>query len=598
MLQPAAAQPPNDPPGLSECEEHTPNCGPKNRIGTTTVASGETETYSNDTYTVTGTVTIESGGTVIVDNATLRFKDGSDGFVVLAGGELRISDSALEPADNQTELNYAIDAQANSTLVMHDSSLLMGRGLKVATEDASLTRNVLEAMALAMHLNGVSIRLEDNEFVDNDVALNATGGAPTIHGNVFVNGTYGIRDWRTNPTITNNSFRGPHYGIWHEQSESTLSGNDLEDNGVPPGAGIAVVDTESPVIEDNVIRNYHTGVLIINARAFIRNNTIETSVTDGIRVETNTLTMDIQGNVIRDNGRDGIRLMDATDVPVFENDVHSNGGTGILVLDSTGISIERNLVHDNGGDGIRVKSTPSVVVSSNEVESNDGSGILVDALSFSATIDNNEVHESGAHGIETQSNGTVLSGNLVTESLGGDGVRVVGAAGVSIDETESRGNADAGFRFVNASSLAVADVLASANVDGVVVVGAASGNLTRANASANTRDGFAFDSEGQQAMTELHLARAIGNGRDGVRNADGNATRSVDGWFEDNGAFGANNLDANVSIDLRYSYWGSGSGPTHASNPNGAGDAVSDGVLFDPWLTVPPGSAPPPAMIA
>ena len=38
-------------------------------------------------------------------------------------------------------------------------------------------------------------------------------------------------------------------------------------------------------------------------------------------------------------------------------------------------------------------------------------------------------------------------------------------------------------------------------------------------------------------------------------------------------------------VDATQCWWGSGTGPTHASNPNGTGDGVSDAVLFDPWST-------------
>ncbi len=54
-------------------------------------------------------------------------------------------------------------------------------------------------------------------------------------------------------------------------------------------------------------------------------------------------------------------------------------------------------------------------------------------------------------------------------------------------------------------------------------------------------------------------------------------------------SFGIQNSDPATSIDARNNWWGDPSGPRHPSrNPNGLGNAVSDGVLFDPWLTEPP----------
>ncbi len=38
-------------------------------------------------------------------------------------------------------------------------------------------------------------------------------------------------------------------------------------------------------------------------------------------------------------------------------------------------------------------------------------------------------------------------------------------------------------------------------------------------------------------------------------------------------------------MDARQNYWDDPAGPTHFSNPGGAGASVGDGVMFDPWLT-------------
>lgn len=52
-----------------------------------------------------------------------------------------------------------------------------------------------------------------------------------------------------------------------------------------------------------------------------------------------------------------------------------------------------------------------------------------------------------------------------------------------------------------------------------------------------------------------------------------------------NTAFGVNVWDqtGTSSINATNNWWGSATGPTHSSNSDGTGDAVSDNVLFDPW---------------
>ncbi len=57
----------------------------------------------------------------------------------------------------------------------------------------------------------------------------------------------------------------------------------------------------------------------------------------------------------------------------------------------------------------------------------------------------------------------------------------------------------------------------------------------------------------------------------------------------DNALMGIKRSAGDTPVDARYNYWGDPSGPNHPTlNPSGAGDSVSDYVLFDPWLTAPP----------
>lgn len=52
-----------------------------------------------------------------------------------------------------------------------------------------------------------------------------------------------------------------------------------------------------------------------------------------------------------------------------------------------------------------------------------------------------------------------------------------------------------------------------------------------------------------------------------------------------NTSFGVQNLGALV-VNATENWWGSSTGPTHATNPGGTGDAVTNLVLFDPWKTI------------
>jgi|GEM_PF-1775746 len=58
--------------------------------------------------------------------------------------------------------------------------------------------------------------------------------------------------------------------------------------------------------------------------------------------------------------------------------------------------------------------------------------------------------------------------------------------------------------------------------------------------------------------------------------------------FYDNAEYAVENIVLFADVDARHQWWGHASGPGHpTSNPGGLGDRVSDGVVFDPWLTAP-----------
>ncbi|MEW5988070.1 MAG: right-handed parallel beta-helix repeat-containing protein, partial [Chloroflexota bacterium] len=103
--------------------------------------------------------------------------------------------------------------------------------------------------------------------------------------------------------------------------------------------------------------------------------------------------------------------------------------------------------------------------------------------------------------------------------------------------------------------------------------------------------------EGDEAWVKVTGSTLLSNGTwsgDAVRNT-GEATVILSGDPEGGNFiayshdYGANQTGLTGQIIATYNYWGDPSGPTHPGNPGGLGDAVSDRVLYDPWLTEAPG---------
>jgi uncharacterized repeat protein (TIGR01451 family) len=111
--------------------------------------------------------------------------------------------------------------------------------------------------------------------------------------------------------------------------------------------------------------------------------------------------------------------------------------------------------------------------------------------------------------------------------------------------------------------------------------------------------------EGDQAWIKVTGSTLLSNGAfggEGVRNT-GKATVILGGdpgegnFIAYNHDYGANQSGLAGQIIATYNYWGDPSGPTHPGNPGGRGEPVSDRVLYEPWLTEPPGGTLPPTSL-
>ncbi|MDR4989299.1 MAG: T9SS type A sorting domain-containing protein [Bacteroidales bacterium] len=99
------------------------------------------------------------------------------------------------------------------------------------------------------------------------------------------------------------------------------------------------------------------------------------------------------------------------------------------------------------------------------------------------------------------------------------------------------------------------------------------------------------DSSGDGLILQSHTGQLFLTGNQFVSNHTGIKVRNqpesvvISGQsIMDNSAFGVINQTSAV-VDARYNWWGHESGPYHATlNPSGQANAVSNGVLFNPWL--------------
>jgi hypothetical protein len=101
--------------------------------------------------------------------------------------------------------------------------------------------------------------------------------------------------------------------------------------------------------------------------------------------------------------------------------------------------------------------------------------------------------------------------------------------------------------------------------------------------SSNTITGnntYGINSKGNANITGNTIADNGGGGSGGIRTSPGDVINF--NLIYGNHAWGVYN-DSSTVVDATYNWWGSNSGPTHAGNPGGTGDTVTDNVDYDPW---------------
>ncbi len=164
------------------------------------------------------------------------------------------------------------------------------------------------------------------------------------------------------------------------------------------------IHTDHAIIHNSVIRNNHfhglilfnsSGHRIINCNIYsndrngiwgmnshnniIKNNYIYSNGWDGIHLSNATGTV-IENNEIKFNGDDGIDIISSTEI--IGNIVNNNGDNGIVVSNSPGAIITDNTVNYNGDDGIYIQNSPNSVITDNIAKFNDepvdvGTGLVV-----------------------------------------------------------------------------------------------------------------------------------------------------------------------------------------------------------------------------
>jgi parallel beta-helix repeat protein len=312
------------------------------------------ETYIHaETLTVVHNITIESGGSLTLDNATLIINSPDYGdlwITVKRGGRLDIiNKSRLK--EGGTQVNYDFMYENGSFGSIADSEISncgwddggtfqSSGGILIGSDNVSVENSYIHNNYMGIVVFGASPKIRNNDITDN-----------LKYGIILINSTSDIFENRLsfNPM-----------GVYSLYSSATLKNNEIDDNG-------------------DGVRIYYSEITIKGGR--ISSNSPEDCATGscssqesgkGLYLEGSELALD---DVKISNNSKGI-VAYYSNMDIQNSSFSDNTIEGIWAQDSQG-NFKNNVFSGNEWYGIRWRYTPLEVDSSNSFVNNIGSARVI-----------------------------------------------------------------------------------------------------------------------------------------------------------------------------------------------------------------------------
>ena len=163
-------------------------------------------------------------------------------------------------------------------------------------------------------------------------------------------------------TLINDLSRDNTYSIYINGADNvTIDNCNIENRN---GPGIKVSETSGTIITNSEIKNSNVGILVTDSNSIkITNNLIESNQDSGIHISTGVSDSYIGNNTINANNYNGIKFSSAVNSEIRNNKITNNrdantqneahNGNGIYVdCNITNMVIKGNLIQENGQNGV------------------------------------------------------------------------------------------------------------------------------------------------------------------------------------------------------------------------------------------------------
>jgi parallel beta-helix repeat protein len=194
--------------------------------GPVLVGAGETLSLVNSTLTFDPApgmdwgLWVDEGGTLLVDNSTVRSSDPFEGFYIKVLGSVTVVDSELEGiCDNVMDTDRSF------------WDMYYEYGFEVLSDGFSMRgTTVRDALGTGMMLNGVNATIEDCTFYrSGGSGIVASDSDVTVTNCTFVGCERGMNVWHSNLTVEGATFRSLQIGVMLHYSSSEISGSAFEE---------------------------------------------------------------------------------------------------------------------------------------------------------------------------------------------------------------------------------------------------------------------------------------------------------------------------------------------------------------------------------
>lgn len=390
---------------------------------TVTVAQDGTGDYNGSTdvniQAAIDYVNTQGGGTVHIKQGT---------YVI--SNSLEIGSNFTFEGDGNTTILY-LSNSTNKDLIKNNDFFLGNTNITIKDVQLNGNRqNQLSSAAIAViDLNNVTHTLINNVFVlngrQNGIAIingqdsnildsnfesnviNGSGGA--IH---IVHGSTGIISGNK---INNTQGKGIYLDTYDKPylvnyvSNFQISNNIITNTTGAGGNGFEFSGVSYTTVENNTISDSNTSGLNLEAINYciISNNTVQDSNVDGIHIidfdkyPSSVSNNVVQGNIIKDNGRNGITLFSrVVNNEISGNLITLNSGSGIFLSDANS-----NIIIDNN------------ILENNILSSTNKSGLNFSVCSSSNTATRNIINEKVPILQSACSYNNLLTGNIYQKTF-------------------------------------------------------------------------------------------------------------------------------------------------------------------------------------